>query len=72
MIQLLNHNMGRISTTLQDIRIRDTIYKVLRTGPGAHKHYHHYQSHAVKAKTQNTKSAKTINIHVINIQKAFF
>lgn len=50
MIQLLNHNMGRISTTLQDTRIRDTIYKVLRTGPGAHNHYHHYQSHAVKQK----------------------
>lgn len=42
--------MGRISTTLQDIRIRDTIYQVLRTGPGAHNHYHHYQSHAVKQK----------------------
>lgn len=50
MIQLLNHNMGRISISLQDTRIRDTIYKVLRTVPGAHNHYHHYQSHAVKQK----------------------
>lgn len=26
------------------------MYKVLRTVPGAHNHYHHYQSHAIKQK----------------------